>query len=250
MKFRPCIDLHEGRVKQIIGGSLNDSGAKENFVSAHDADYYAALYKDHQLKGGHIIALGKGNQEQIEKALQAYPDGLQVGGGVNPDNAMTYINQGATHVIVTSYIFNDGLLHMDHLEKMVAVVGKEHLVLDLSCRKKGDTYYVVTNRWQKFTDFEVNEENIRFLEQYCDEFLVHAVDVEGLKSGIDNALLSLLSKWVRIPCTYAGGITTTDDLKRIQEQGHGRIDFTVGSAMDIFGGNLGFDDVLKFHHET
>ncbi len=205
------------------------------------------MYKDNGLTGGHIIALGKGNQEQIEKALKAYPGGMQVGGGVNSDNAMSYIDMGASHVIVTSYIFNDGLLHMDHLEKMVEVVGKEKLVLDLSCRKRGDKYYVVTNRWQKFTDFEVNEENIRFLEKYCDEFLVHAVDVEGLQSGIDDELLTMLSKWVEIPCTYAGGITTLSDLERIKVQGCGKIDFTVGSALDIFGGKLGFEDVLRYN---
>lgn len=249
MKFRPCIDLHEGKVKQIVGGSLNDEGAKENFVSAHEADYYANLYKENKLTGGHIIALGKGNQTQIEKALAAYPDGMQVGGGVKAHNAMSYINMGASHVIVTSYIFNDGLLHMNHLEEMVATVGKDRLVLDLSCRKKGDNYYVVTNRWQKFTDFEVNEENIRFLEQYCDEFLVHAVDVEGLQSGIDNELLDMLSQWANIPCTYAGGISTLDDIKRIDEKGHGKIDFTVGSAMDIFGGDLNFEDVLACETE-
>ncbi len=173
---------------------------------------------------------------------------MQVGGGIKGYNAMSYINQGATHVIVTSYIFNDGQLHQGHLEEMVETVGKDHLVLDLSCRKKEDCYYVVTNRWQKFTNFEVNEENIRFLEQYCNEFLVHAVDVEGLKSGIDNELLNLLSRWVRIPCTYAGGISTLEDLERIKVQGKGKIDFTVGSAMDIFGGNLKFSDVMKYHN--
>lgn len=248
MKFKPCIDLHEGFVKQIVGGTLDDSGVKENFVSAHDADYYANLYKEHNLTGGHIIALGAGNEDQIEKALKAYPNGMQVGGGIKAHNAMAYIDQGATHVIVTSYIFNDGQLHLDHLEKMIQTVGKNHLVLDLSCRKKGDTYYVVTNRWQKFTDFEVNEKNIQFLEQYCDEFLVHAVDVEGLKSGIDNELLNMLSSWVRIPCTYAGGISTLEDLERIKVQGKGKIDFTVGSAMDIFGGELKFSDVMKYHN--
>lgn len=245
MKFRPCIDLHEGKVKQIVGGSLNDSGAKENFVSGHEADYYADLYRTNTLTGGHIIALGMGNQKQIEKALTAYPGGMQVGGGINADNGMSYIDLGASHVIVTSYIFNDGILHMDHLEKMVKAVGKERLVLDLSCRKKGDQYYVVTNRWQKFTDFEVNEANIRFLEKYCDEFLVHAVDVEGLQSGIDNELLDMLSSYVTIPCTYAGGITTLEDIKRIGDKGQGKIDFTIGSAMDTFGGKLKFEDVIK-----
>ncbi len=247
MKFRPCIDLHEGRVKQIVGGTLTSQGARENFVSGHDADYYANLYKKYGLRGGHIIALGSGNDEQIDKALKSYPGGMQVGGGVKAHNAKAYIEAGASHVIVTSYIFNDGKLYLDHLEEMVETVGKDHLVLDLSCRKRGDTYYVVTNRWQKFTDFAINEKNIRFLESYCDEFLVHAVDVEGLQSGIDKELLELLSGWVKIPCTYAGGITSLHDLNRIKDQGHGRIDFTVGSALDIFGGQLAFDQVLDFH---
>jgi len=243
MKFRPCIDLHAGKVKQIVGGSLNDTGAKENFVSAHEADYYAHLYKESHLIGGHIIALGVGNDAQITKALSAYPGGLQVGGGVTAENALAYLEKGASHVIVTSYIFNNGALHKDHLEEMVALVGKDKLVLDLSCRKKDGIYYVVTNRWQKFTQFEINEENIRFLEGYADEFLVHAVDVEGLQSGIDDELLGLLSQWVKIPCTYAGGIATFDDIERIKVKGKGKIDFTVGSALDIFGGPLRYDKV-------
>lgn len=244
MKFRPCIDLHEGKVKQIVGGSLNDSGAKENFVSNFEADYYAQLYKKNNLTGGHIIALGQGNQEQIEKALKAYPFGMQVGGGINASNAKTYIDLGASHVIVTSYIFNNGQLYLDHLEEMVACVGKEKLVLDLSCRKKQDTYYVVTNRWQQFTDFEISKENIQFLQSYCDEFLIHAVDVEGLQSGIDHELLELLSRWVTIPCTYAGGISTFEDIQRIFDKGHGKIDYTIGSALDIFGGPLSFEKVI------
>ncbi len=247
MRFRPCIDLHEGQVKQIVGGSLTCQGVKENFVSGHDADYYSRLYKEHGLEGGHIIALGQGNEQQIERALKAYPKGMQVGGGVKAHNAKAYIELGASHVIVTSYIFNHGKLYLDHLEEMVETVGKDHLVLDLSCRKKDDTYYVVTNRWQKFTDFAINEENIRFLERYCDEFLVHAVDVEGLKNGIDNDLLGLLSRLVKIPCTYAGGITTIHDLQRIKDEGHDTIDFTVGSALDIFGGQLAFEEVMNFH---
>jgi phosphoribosylformimino-5-aminoimidazole carboxamide ribotide isomerase len=245
MKFRPCIDLHAGKVKQIVGGSLNDTGAKENFVSSHEADYYAHLYRESNLKGGHVIALGSGNAMQITKALKAYPGGMQVGGGVTAENALSYLEQGASHVIVTSYIFNDGALHMDRLKEMVALVGKERLVLDLSCRKKEGTYYVVTNRWQQFTQFEINEENIRYLEGFADEFLVHAVDVEGLQSGIDDELLGLLSQWVKIPCTYAGGITTLDDIERIRIMGKGKIDFTVGSALDIFGGALAFEVVKE-----
>jgi phosphoribosylformimino-5-aminoimidazole carboxamide ribotide isomerase len=245
MEFRPCIDLHEGKVKQIIGGSLNDSGAEENFVSQNDADYYAELYKKAGLYGGHIIALGSGNREQIEKALAAYPGGLQVGGGINADNARGFIEKGASHVIVTSFIFKEGKFYFDNLEEIVKVVNKENLVIDLSCRKKDGKYYVVTNKWQKFTNFEVNEENIDFLSEFCDEFLVHAVDVEGLRSGIDEELIQKLSNWVKIPCTYAGGISSLDDVKLIESMSGGRMNYTIGSALDIFGGNIKFDDVIN-----
>jgi phosphoribosylformimino-5-aminoimidazole carboxamide ribotide isomerase len=245
MEFIPCIDLHEGKVKQIIGGSLNDSGAEENFVSQNDADYYAELYKKAGLYGGHIIALGSGNREQIEKALAAYPGGLQVGGGINADNARGFIEKGASHVIVTSFIFKEGKFYFDNLEEIVKVVNKENLVIDLSCRKKDGKYYVVTNKWQKFTNFEVNEENIDFLSEFCDEFLVHAVDVEGLRSGIDEELIQKLSNWVKIPCTYAGGISSLDDVKLIESMSGGRMNYTIGSALDIFGGNIKFDDVIN-----
>jgi phosphoribosylformimino-5-aminoimidazole carboxamide ribotide isomerase len=245
MEFRPCIDLHEGKVKQIVGGSLKDSGAEENFVSQNDADYYAELYKKAGLYGGHIIALGSGNREQIEKALAAYPGGLQVGGGINADNARWYIEKGASHVIVTSYIFKDGKFYFDNLEEIVKVVNKENLVIDLSCRKKDGKYYVVTNKWQKFTNFEVNEENIDFLSEFCDEFLVHAVDVEGLRNGIDEELIQKLSNWVKIPCTYAGGISSLDDVKLIESISGGRMNYTIGSALDIFGGNIKFHDVIN-----
>lgn len=245
MEFRPCIDLHEGKVKQIVGGTLNDSGAEENFVSVKGAAYYAALYKEAGLTGGHIIALGSGNKDQIEKALKAYPGGLQVGGGVNADNGKWYIDKGASHVIVTSYIFRDGAFYLDHLKKMTEAVGKDHLVIDLSCRKKDGKYYVVTNKWQTFTRFEVNEENINYLSSFCDEFLVHAVDVEGLRSGINEELIQMLSEWVKIPCTYAGGIGSIDDIKRIDEMSDGRMNYTVGSALDLFGGNIKFDQVIK-----
>ncbi|SHJ31070.1 1-(5-phosphoribosyl)-5-[(5-phosphoribosylamino)methylideneamino] imidazole-4-carboxamide isomerase [Dethiosulfatibacter aminovorans DSM 17477] len=245
MEFRPCIDLHEGKVKQIVGGSLNDSGAEENFVSQRDAGYYAELYREAGLRGGHVIALGPGNQEQIEKALAAYPGGLQVGGGINADNAKWYIDKGASHVIVTSFIFKDGEFFLENLKEIRKVIRKENLVIDLSCRKKDGKYYVVTNRWQKFTNFEVNEENMDFLSEFCDEFLVHAVDVEGLKSGIDEDLIKKLSRWVKIPCTYAGGISSIEDVKLIEKMSGGRMNYTIGSALDIFGGDIKFEDVIK-----
>lgn len=240
MKFRPCIDLHGGKVKQIVGGSYQESGAKENFVSENSSDYYAKLYMQSGLTGGHLISIGKGNQLEIEKALKAYPNGLQVGGGVTLDNAMDYINQGATHVIVTSYIFSGGKFKLDHLQKISKLVGKDKLVVDLSCRKKGDKYYVVTDRWEKFTQFELNQTNIDLLVNYCDEFLIHAVDVEGKCNGINEELVKLMSELVSIPCTYAGGINSIEDIERINSIGHGKIDFTVGSAVDVFGGHLNY----------
>lgn len=246
MIFRPCIDLHEGKVKQIVGSSLNDEGAKENYVSSHGADYYANLYKESGLIGGHVIALGKGNQGEIEKALKAYPKGLQVGGGINADNAAWYINEGASHVIVTSYIFSKGKFELENLMKMTELIGKEHLVIDLSCRKKDNTYYVVTDRWQKYTEFEINKENLAYLSKFCSEFLIHAVDVEGLQSGIDIELLQKMSEWVTIPCTYAGGIQSMEDIEIIDQMGKGRIDFTVGSGLDLFGGQLFFDELVRY----
>ncbi len=245
MEFRPCIDLHEGKVKQIVGGSLNASGAKENFVSNKGADYYANLYKNAGLFGGHIIALGTGNKEEIEKALSKYPGGLQVGGGINADNGKWYIDKGASHVIVTSFIFKDGDFFPDNLKKIRKTVKKENLVIDLSCRKKNGKYFVVTNKWQTFTNFELNEENINFLSEFCDEFLIHAVDVEGLQSGIDKNLIEKLSEWVKIPCTYAGGIGTIDDIKLIDSLSKGKLNYTVGSALDIFGGKIKFEEIIK-----
>lgn len=244
MKFRPCIDLHGGKVKQIVGGSYNESGAKENFVSENGSDYYANLYMESGLTGGHLISIGKGNDSEIKNALKAYPNGLQIGGGVTLDNAMDYINLGATHVIVTSYIFANGEFKFDNLKKISALVGKDKLVIDLSCRKKGDKYYVVTDRWENFTQFELNQENIDLLVNYCDEFLIHAVDVEGKCKGINEEIVKLMSELVSIPCTYAGGIHSIDDIKRIDQIGHGKIDFTVGSAVDVFGGHISYTELV------
>ncbi len=245
MEFRPCIDLHEGKVKQIVGGSLNEEGAVENFVSEKDAAYYATLYRTNRLQGGHVIAIGKGNDNEIQKALAAYPLGLQVGGGINAENASQYIQMGASHIIVTSYIFKDGSFNKEHLHRIVEAVGKDKLVIDLSCRKKDGRYYVVTNRWQEFTQFEVNEDNIRYLSNFCDELLVHAVDVEGLRQGIDEELIALLSQNDTITCTYAGGIASIADIDRIEKVGKSKVNYTIGSALDIFGGTISFQEVLS-----
>lgn len=244
MKFRPCIDLHDGKVKQIVGETLNHN-LVENFVSSHTSSYYAELFKKDQLTGGHVIMLGPNNEAAAKEALQAYKGGLQIGGGITAENAMQYIEAGASHVIVTSYIFKDGQLNWDHLNKIVSVVGKERLVIDLSCKAKDGKWYVVTNQWKQFSDFEVNEQNIRHLEQYCDEFLVHAVDVEGKQSGIQQSLVADLAKWVSIPTTYAGGARSLEDITLFHHISGGKLDLTIGSALSIFGGNLKYETALK-----
>ena len=217
MKFRPCIDIHNGKVKQIVGGSLLDKGdyAQDNFVSEKDGDFYAKLYKDAGLEGGHIILLNPAGSQYYEEdvrqaclALSAYPGGLQIGGGMTAENAAFFLEQGASHIIVTSYVFKDGKINYENLEKIVAVTGKEHLVLDLSCRKKGEDYYIVTDRWQKFTDVKLTEDVLSELADYCDEFLIHAVDVEGKAGGIEEDIAALLGNWDGILATYAGGVTS------------------------------------------
>lgn len=255
MEFRPCIDIHNGRVKQIVGGSLKDKGnqAEENFVSQMDGAFYANMYQKAGIRGGHIILLNPVTSEYYEAtraqallALHSYPGGLQLGGGITADNAARFIEAGASHVIVTSYVFNNGRIDYNNLEKLVDAVGKSHLVLDLSCRKKDDSYYIVTDRWQKFTDEVITEELLDELSQYCDEFLIHAVDVEGKAGGIEKELVSLLGKWGKIPLTYAGGVHSFEDLRLIKELGHNRVNVTIGSALDLFGGSMKFEDVIAF----
>lgn len=254
MKFRPCIDIHNGKVKQIVGGSLLDQGdqAEENFAADQEADYFAELYKKDGLKGGHVILLNPASSEYYErtkaqalKALKAYPGGLQIGGGITADNAKEYMEAGASHVIVTSYVFKNGEIYWDNLEKLCAAVGKKHVVLDLSCRKKGGIYYIVTDRWQTFTNVELDTEILERLSAYCDEFLVHGVDVEGKASGIEKDLLEILKQAV-IPVTYAGGIGSMDDLELIRKAGNGKIDFTIGSALDLFGGKIPYETIKEY----
>ncbi len=255
MEFRPCIDIHNGKVKQIVGGSLRDKGnqAKENFVSEMDGAFYAQLYRKENIKGGHIILLNPVTSEHYEatkaqamSALSNYPDGLQVGGGITAENANEFINAGASHVIVTSYVFKDGKINYDNLNKLVQAVGKEHLVLDLSCRQREGSYFIVTDRWQKYTDETITTELLDELSEYCDEFLVHAVDVEGKASGIETELVSLLGEWGKIPVTYAGGVHSFDDLRLVKELGRDKINVTIGSALDLFGGNMKFEEVLSY----
>ncbi len=254
MKFRPCIDIHNGKVKQIVGGSLTDlkDQAEENFVSEQDAAFYAQLYRKEGLQGGHVILLNgkdspyyEATRQQALQALQAYPKGLQIGGGVNPENAQEYLEAGASHVIVTSYVFKDGEISWEKLEKMEQAAGREHLVLDLSCRKKEDKYFVVTDRWQKFTDVPVTLELMKKLGDHCDEFLVHAVDVEGKANGVETELAELLSEYTDHPVTYAGGVGSMKDIQDLRIYGKDRLDVTVGSALDLFGGSILFSELAK-----
>ena len=250
MKFRPCIDIHNGKVKQLVGGSLKDEGnqAKENFVSGKSAAEFANLYKEDKLTGGHIIILNSVDSEYFDEtkkqaieALKAYPGGMQIGGGVNDQNAAQWIETGATHVIVTSFVFKDGKINYENLKKLVDVVGKEHIVLDLSCRKKQGEYYIVTDRWQKFTEEKVSIELLNKLSKYCDEFLIHGVDVEGTGSGMEKELIEILSDFDKLKITYAGGIASLDNIEKFKELCHGKIDYTIGSALDLFGGHLSYD---------
>lgn len=249
MRFRPCIDLHDGKVKQIVGSTLRDSGEVEtNFVASGNSSYYAELYKKHALSGGHVIMLGKGNENAALAALKSYVGGLQIGGGLNDCNGAQFLDAGASHLIFTSYIVADGILHWERIKKLNSVYGRKNIVIDLSCRKKADgKYYVVSNRWQTFTDVEVNTENLDILSQYCDEFLIHAVDVEGKQCGIDEELLAILSTHEQIPISYAGGIKSFEDIEKIGSIGRNKIDFTIGSALDIFGGKLSFEKAAELY---
>ena len=251
--FRPCIDLHEGKVKQIVGGTLTRgvSAPVTNFVSERAAAWYADLYRRDGLQGGHVIMLGPGNELEARTALQAYPGGLQVGGGIIRQNAVGWLEAGASHVIVTSWLFQAGKLDWQRLDDLQAALGKEKLVVDLSCRKRDGDYFVVTDRWQTFTQTRICEETIAALENSCAEFLIHAVDVEGLSQGIDEELVALLSKFCSIPTTYAGGAKSLDDLERVTEIGAGKIDLTIGSALDIFGGHgVKYQDAVAFNRRT
>lgn len=239
MQFRPCIDLHGGQVKQIVGSTLSDAdpgAVHTNFVAEKPPAWFAELYRSDNLTGGHIIKLGPGNDEAAEEALAAWPQGMQLGGGITADNSGKWLDKGASELIVTSYVFRDGNIDTNRLQKLVNAVGRKRLVLDLSCRKKGDEYFIVTDRWQNFTNVVISPEILDELSHSCCEFLIHAADVEGKCSGIEIPLVEKLGKWVPVPTTYAGGIRNVQDLQLIQDVGNGCLDATVGSALDIFGG--------------
>lgn len=278
MRFRPCIDIHNGKVKQIVGSSLQDKSdsACENFVSSKDAVFYARMYKELGLEGGHIILLNpvqspyyEGTKRQAIDALNACPGLMQVGGGITADNASEFLDAGASHVIVTSFVFKNGKINYENLKKLKKTVGKEHIVLDLSCKSYSIggipyslnseieqiseknvvlpdiEYRVVTDRWQKMTDVAVNAETLDMLSEYCDEFLIHAADVEGKQNGIEEDVAGILGKWAKIPITYAGGVHDLNDITKLKKIGKGKIDVTVGSALDIFGGQLSIKDVVN-----
>ncbi len=251
--FRPCIDLHEGKVKQIVGGSLSDdpSTLRTNFVSERPAKWYAELYKKDELVGGHVIMLGQGNESAAKEALKAFPGGFHVGGGINLNNTQGYLDAGASHVIVTSWVFRNGKLDGERLQALVGLIGKKRLVLDLSCRRRGNDYFVVTDRWQKFTELAISEKTLQTLAQSCDEFLIHAADVEGLCRGVDLELVEKLGQWSPIPTTYAGGAKSLQDLIEVNRVGRGKIDLTIGSALDIFGGTgVKYEEVVAFNRKN
>lgn len=251
--FRPCIDIHEGAVKQIVGGSLSDdpNALRTNFVSDRPAAWYASLYRRDGLRGGHVIMLGPNNDRPAREALAAYPGGLHVGGGINVENARSWLDAGASHVIVTSYVFRDGRLDEERLQALVRAVGADRLVLDLSCRKRGNDYFVVTDRWQKFTQLTVCRDTLQVLSTSCAEFLIHAADVEGLCRGIDLDLVTRLAEWSPIPTTYAGGARSITDLETVTRVGRGRVDLTIGSALDIFGGSgVRYAEVVEFNRRS
>lgn len=249
MRFRPCIDLHQGKVKQIVGGTLSDTddqSLKTNFEAEKSSQWYAKLYRRDQLTGGHIIQLGSGNRKAAKAALSAWPLGMQIGGGITIDNAVQWLDAGAAAVIVTSWVFHDGKVDEDRLNRLSKLVGPERLVLDLSCRRREDGYYIVTNRWQTFTQERIGPRLLDRLSRYCAEYLIHAVDVEGKCRGIETSLVELLGKWARLPITYAGGIHSMEDIHIIGQLGNDGIDFTVGSALDIFGGRaLRYADLAR-----
>ena len=246
--FRPCIDLHEGKVKQIVGGTLGDAGLRTNFVSEKPAEWFAEIYRRDGLFGGHVIMLGSGNEDAARSALAKFHGGMQIGGGINVANARSWLDAGASHVIVTSWVFREGRVDWDRLDELVRTIGKANLVLDLSCRKRGAEYFVVTDRWQTFTELVVSQETLARFSNYCAEFLVHAVDVEGLCRGIDVNLVEQLGRWSPIPTTYAGGANSFADLEAVARLGQGRVDLTIGSALDIFGGSgVKYADCVKFN---
>ncbi len=255
-RFRPCIDLHQGRVKQIVGTSLSDDDRQrlvENFVSHHDATYYASRYAQDGLSGGHLIKLGPGNDGAASKALQAFPGGLQVGGGINETNAKAWLDAGASHIIVTSFLFDQqAKFCFDRLQSLAHAVGRQRIVVDLSCRRdpSAPSWRVAMNRWQTLTDLPLTPAVLDRLLPFTDEFLIHAADVEGLRQGIDSDLVAMLGDWGKCPVTYAGGVADLNDLQLIQQLSHGCVDVTVGSGLDLFGGTIKYQQLVDWNRRV
>ncbi|KAJ8065774.1 hypothetical protein OCU04_006438 [Sclerotinia nivalis] len=253
-KFRPCIDLHSGQVKQIVGGTLTtaSSDLKTNYVSKLPAGHFVKLYKENGLTGAHVIMLGPGNEEAAKEAVGEWKNGLQVGGGITNENAKQWIDWGAERVIITSFLFPNGKFSQERLDSVLEALDgdKEKLVIDLSCRRRDDTWFVAMNKWQTITDMEVNEASIKSLEPYCSEFLIHAADNEGLQKGIDEQLVEKLAQWCSIPVTYAGGGRNLQDLDYVKRLSDGKVDLTIGSALDVFGGSgVTFDECVQWNQK-
>jgi phosphoribosylformimino-5-aminoimidazole carboxamide ribotide isomerase len=249
-KFRPCIDLHQGKVKQIVGGTLRDDGPgpRENFVASAGAGEFAAKFRADGLTGGHVIKLGPGNDEAAREALAAWPGGMQIGGGIHADNAREWLDAGASQVIVTSWLFEGGKFSEERLRRLVGATGAERLVIDLSCRRTAHGWTVAMDRWQTLTDLDVTPAVLDRLAPSCAEFLIHAADVEGLCRGIDAGLVAMLGVWGGCPITYAGGAATMADVEKVQELSGGKVDLTVGSALDLFGGTgIRYDELVAWN---
>ncbi len=255
MELRPCIDIHNGKVKQLVGDSVRDCGdrAAENYVAREGAAWYARLFAQRDLKNGHVVMLNhrdspyyEETKRQALEALRAYPGGLQIGGGITAETAQEYLDAGASHVIVTSYVFQNGTISFEHLYRLMETIGRSRLILDLSCRRRDGRYYIVTDRWQKYTNVELSPDILTMLASFCDEFLIHGVDVEGKRSGIEEELIEMLGRWNQIPITYAGGIHAFEDIDKIRNAGKDRIHITIGTALDIYGGHMGLDEVTRY----
>lgn len=260
-RYIGCIDIHDGQVKQIVGSTLttNDQTLSTNYVSPHSPTYYAELYRKNGVLGTHVIKLGstETNDRAAEEALAAWPGKLQVGGGVNLGNCKEWIEKGADKVIVTSWLFPEGQLSWDRLKQISDMVGKERLVVDVSCKRVIDEnegrveWVVAMNKWQTLTTTVLSQQLFTELREYCTEFLVHAADVEGLCQGIDEELVAQLGEWCRgwddISVVYAGGARSFQDLELVEKLSHGKVDLTYGSSLDIFGGSVKFQDLVEWN---
>lgn len=250
-RFRPCIDLHHGQVKQIVGSTIDQQDFTENFVSEKSSAWYANKFRDDELVGGHVIKLGPGNDEAALEALAQWPGGMQIGGGITIDNGQSWLEAGASHVIVTSWLFDGVTLDWERVRSLAKVIGSSRIVIDLSCRRVADGWRVATNRWQTLTEVELSIDIFERLAPYCSEFLIHAADVEGKCDGVDNDLVQLLSDFETRKVTYAGGVACMDDFLQIDDISNGKLDVTVGSALDLFGGlGLRYNELVKWNREA